>query len=390
MEVRQAVEGECQGGDMNIPGLFNDVVLEHVATKVSWGSLRALACVNRPWKRAIEEREVHNDRKRTRSCQTLLLLESFSLRNEKPTSSLTSAVLCKFRELQPVLYDLEQQLMHQLPQAPPVGQELISRSEPKHVMLDEKLYILKHYVYGSRKEYVSAVHAYVLDLAACHRSWKPCSAPTVHPSTQLCVPCNGKLYAFSDFSNVVNGEVYDPKKDEWSVIVDKLHIGRQYCWYGSSCVACLNEEIFIPLEPQRRFRRRPGEKTMAVFNSSTEEWRVVQDTSLGKPALFVVDGRLYNLSNRSLDLYDPSSNSWSIFQPVQFDRFHGADRVFSWGNELLVLTRYLACESGKFPNRRSLSVGLSDLVCADNLWCGRFCLVKISLNVSRRRAISSG
>ncbi|CAM6100583.1 unnamed protein product [Calypogeia fissa] len=267
-----------------IPRLFNDVVLEHVATKVSWGSLRALACVNRPWKRAIEEREVHNDRKRTRSCQTLLLVESFSLRNEKPTtSSLTSAVL----------YDLQQQLMHQLPQAPPVGQELISCSEPTHVMLDEKLYIIKHYVYQSRKEYVSKVHAYVLDLAACHRSWKPCSAPTVHPSTQLrlCVPCNGKLYAVSDFSNVFNGEVYDPKKDEWSVIVDKLHNGRPYYWYGGSCVgsssvACLNEEIFIPLEPQQRFRsRRPEEKTMAVFNSSTEKWKVIQDTSLGKPAL---------------------------------------------------------------------------------------------------------
>ncbi|CAM6121667.1 unnamed protein product [Calypogeia fissa] len=122
------ISTEGQRGDMFIPGLSNEIVVEHIATKVSWRTLFFLASVNRAWRRAIHEREVYNVRMRTDSGQILV---AFSLGCNR----------------QQGFYDLEQRFRVELPPChaclihdQPCSSTRIHSSTSLRVACDGKIY----------------------------------------------------------------------------------------------------------------------------------------------------------------------------------------------------------------------------------------------------------
>ncbi|CAM6121643.1 unnamed protein product [Calypogeia fissa] len=334
------ISTEGQGGDKFIPGLSDEIVLEHIATKVSWRTLFVLASVNRAWRRAIHEREVYNVRMRTDSGQILV---AFSLDCNR----------------QQGFYDLEQRFRVELPPLPRLPYSRPGNIQPAvgAVMLDGKPFVLGDFCFGLESGGNSRRDLHVLDLGACRLRWKPCSSTRIHSSTSLRVACDGKIYTFSMREPFIRGEVFDPEKDEWSRIVDEpLNVCKISAYDGR--VASLNKEIYV----SKSF----GEKLM-VFNCTTEKWREVKNTIPNKKSVswVVMDGKLYNLSSSSVDVYDPVSNTWASIQPIFYENFKQDLAITPYpiaaapfGKEFLALLEHdIAFPDGSF-RKLCKSVGL--------------------------------
>jgi hypothetical protein len=306
MESGSSVEW-LERGDMFIPGLSDEITLEHIATKVSWRTLFALISVNRAWRRAIQEREIYDVRMRTHQGQTVVV---FSVD----------------RNRQQGFYEVEDHWMCLLPPLPRSVSSLSPGNIQKGVravMLDSRLFVLGDFqvegstaidptrsVRGNNKRDIHFV-----DLGSCRLNWRPGSSVTTDSPSSICVACDEKIYTFSMRDQKVHGEVFDPRQDKWSQIVDEPpNVCKIFTYDGR--VACLNKEIYVSSF---------GEKIM-VFDTATERWREVKNTLPNRKSVswVVIDEKLYNLSSSNVDVYDFASNTWALVQPISSENFQHA------------------------------------------------------------------
>lgn len=187
-----------------LPRIPNDVALDLIAAKLSWGDCRRLAAVSRAWNRAIQSRAVHDARVRRHSTEALLLL------SYKPSK------FCRAISI----YSIRENRAYELPPPRDVDGRLSPASSC--ISLDGKLYILGGESLGvpSASMIEPGNEVYVLDLVG-RTKWERC-ASMIEPRTNFgCGVIDGKIYVFGGFGHkrtVCGSEVYDPKKDTWSPI----------------------------------------------------------------------------------------------------------------------------------------------------------------------------
>lgn len=169
---------KMSGGEELLPGIAEDVVLTHIAPKLRWTDLHALACINKTWQRAIQNRQVYNERTRADSAETLVAVKHGSY--DWKAISLYSMSEDKFYRLPPLPHPREISRFSQL----------ISSNGVLYVIgtgSDCECWVCTPSPTG--KTYCTAdraTHKYMLDLAG-QGQWKECeSVPGPGPVVTQC------------------------------------------------------------------------------------------------------------------------------------------------------------------------------------------------------------
>jgi hypothetical protein len=141
-------ESECAAGVSKelLRGIPDEVVIDHIAPKLPWKALHILCLVSHAWLRAIRSHHVHRARVRSKSAETLVLIEYEPSADGKGIA----------------LYSMTDDNFRELPCLPEVDWR------PSRLS-GWQCYNGK--VYGT-----TASNIYVLDLAGQQASWKECRA----------------------------------------------------------------------------------------------------------------------------------------------------------------------------------------------------------------------
>ncbi|CAM6102596.1 unnamed protein product [Calypogeia fissa] len=277
----QGNEGWDANGEQLIPGIPNEITLDHITPKLPWREFYHLSGVSTGWLRAIRGRHVHNARVRSGSMD--------------PTA--VEVLTCQ-DQYTIVLYSMKDKSWVELPPVP----DLENGRGCQCVSLDGKVYVL-----GGR---FSVLHApgsdavYALDVAG-QKPWEKCANMSKPRDSFGCGVLNGKIFVFGGMSlgDPVDGsEVYDPKENMWSPIsaMPTLRVGHR--------VKVVGEELFLHngwIHPFRALRDIAG-----------VHWnRDCLDTD---PEL-----------SGDLDVYHPGKNTWVFRTMVGYTLFVCCNLHFS-------------------------------------------------------------
>lgn len=392
--------GECEFEyEELIPGLPNEVTIEHISTKVPWGKLFSL---NKSWRHAITSGQVHEARVRTSSSQMLVAMIHYN-----PSSARTS--LPSFdnyeEDVQLVLdqvislYNPLANTWHQLPLIAGVATGIPHLCEC--VYLNGRLYII-----GGCDELnglVTSKEVYTMDLWGGTPKWIRC-ADMLQPREGFSSGVmDGKIYVFggtgpeSDDAGaqaVPQAEVYDPLKNVWTPLAPMLHSSA-----GDSPII---EEAFT-LEGFFLVRcafRDPHntQKFVEIYNPDKDQWwKLERDINTFGPGTFMmtVAGNFYFFEHNNVVFYDfrtrcPTAqpNSLKVInESRELDTGHVLSAAPAGGGEVLAL-HYWAPSPRNGQTILLKSKGLGQPRCSlqwENLQCEyefdsrytRMCVVEI-------------
>ncbi|CAM6106605.1 unnamed protein product [Calypogeia fissa] len=329
-----------------IPGLPNEVSIEHIASKVPWGKLFSL---NRSWRRAITSGQVHEARVRTNSTQLLVAMIHYN----------PASVQIRFTNFEnfedPLvldqvisLYSPSANTWHQLP--------LISGVETGIPHLCECVFLHgRLYIIGGCDEangVISSKEVYSINLWGGKSKWIRC-ADMLQPREGFSSGVmNGKIYVFggtaSDSDEAADtlpqAEVFDPVQNVWSPLAPMLHSSA-----GDSPII---EEAFT-LDGFFLVRcgfRNPQitQKFVEIYNPEKDQWwKLERDINTFGPGTFMmtVAGNFYFFEHNNVVLYDfrtrcPTAqpNSLKVINETrELDSGHVFSAAPAGGGEVLAL-----------------------------------------------------
>lgn len=312
-----------------LPGVPDEITLNHILTKLPWRNVYGLASLGRAWRLALRSRDVHDARVRANSTQTLVAMihddPSQPFRNFKFAVS---------------LYDFSRDTWHLLPQIPGIATGI-----PENcgcVSVDGKLYII-----GGRGEapvYFSRL-VYVFDPAGSGQ-WKQCASMICARTVFACDVKDGKIYVFGGMGAEGAAEVYDPVQDVWHGIAPMLTNRIQHK------VVHVGEEFYAHMG--RYFHSDWADATFAeVYDSRKNQWRRVENFTGNNPAparlveaVLVICGRMFKILDDWLYLYDQSTCSWSACRPISWDVLRLRSRFVQQNNYIELAASAIAVKGG--------------------------------------------
>lgn len=334
-----------------LPGIPNELTLDHIASKLSWRAIHTLPSVSRAWQLAIQNRQVYNARVRFNSTTTLVAVD-----HSVGAQSFIA------------LYSMEERCFYFLPSIPHVDGGIPSLCQC--VSLDGRLYVL-----GGRKKQHSLLklgsqNVYVMDLVG-RRQWRQCASMHKPRENFTCGVSDGKIYVFGGCSlgeTVSLSEVYDPKVDAWSPIKSMLSLRR------SNHVAAVGEELCvygggISIPDQVAELISPGlGKDFEFYHPVRDEWRKVDAFRRrnGTEIVFAAGGKFYSMTRLFINVRDGETGSWTVRNWFSFEALAPADlidpiAVLAVDNELLALVRWCHSFPGSFRQIENETMGVSFL-----------------------------
>jgi N-acetylneuraminic acid mutarotase len=149
-------------------------------------------------------------------------------------------------------------------------------------------------------------------------------------------PLNGLLYLPGGSSSSLNTRTlwaYNPTTNRWVKNLALMPVrGRG----GAS--GAINNQLYVYFG-----EATSGPKTLLRYDPATDAWVTLASAPHrhSYPAAGVIDGKFYlaggddgstpngTFPTRTLDVYDPATNTWSTKTPMPIGRFHGAGRVIN-------------------------------------------------------------
>lgn len=310
---------QASSAEQLIPGIPNEIALDHITPKLPWRVFHVLSSVSRIWLRAIRTREVYDARARNRSTQTFVLLKV-----NRPDD------ICVYS-----MIDNSFCLLPRIPEVPgglPV--------ECGCVALDGKVYV----VGGERESRGDGSYGspasnavYVLDMAA-QGKWRKCASMNEGRAHFGCSVANGKIYAFggvSCFRPVSGSEVYDPKENIWSPISSSKNlrychkvepVGEELLLYSGTVLdpVAFNAREVPFVDPFDNFGDYEGHLLgglWELYHPVKDEWRQVRRSGpQASDKIFVADGKIYLMSAYNIHvLNDVNGNVWTHLHSFRFD-----------------------------------------------------------------------
>lgn len=340
----------AMANDGLLPGLPDELTIDHVITRLPWRMLSSVFSLNRAWQHAITSRQIYEARVRTCSTQTLVAMTHFdtSLGAEN-WSNLVS------------VYDTSTCKWHLLPQIPG-----IQRGVPSLcccVSSRGKLYVLGGANKSSAKSR-SDVHSF--DPTGPGR-WKKCASMASPRQSFASGVKDGKIYVFGGTGADRLSEVYDPAQDSWHPIAPMLSFRLE------PKVICFPNEFFlhsgVPTAPESAIDGTE-ESFAEVYNICNDEWRTDNFIRHGhREILFEIRGKLHRIYNSRLDSYNEASTSWEVSQTISWDVLNrnGAHNVYAFpaavlaldGELLALVYRYIAGRGVRLVPLKSQGLGIN-------------------------------
>ncbi|CAM6120784.1 unnamed protein product [Calypogeia fissa] len=366
MQANQAGLVFSANGEELIPGIPNEVTLDHIVTKIPWRVFHILSSVSPVWLHAIRSRQVHDARVRSHSAETLILIKREL--NSKHVSMIE-------------LFSMRENSCCQLPPIPGFRDGFPS-SQSSCVSIDGKVYVLGGQV-GWNEEASAKVH--VFDVAG-QGQWLECANMKKARRDFGCGVLDGKIYICGGESAgrpVPESEVYNPKENTWSPIspTPSLRVHHLVTAVGQELFVHGGQFCFRFISPicQLAVNRRaqPGHpstsssitKSMTpayfffeIYNPVKDEWRLVKPPEFFGLD-FVAHGKLHRINaERGIELFDSQQNSWVHLHSVSYAFSGQVDQGCSghvWciqavNDELLAI---VACKNRRFCLVRSSGLG---------------------------------
>ncbi|CAM6100629.1 unnamed protein product [Calypogeia fissa] len=329
MQANQAGLVFSANGEELIPGIPNEITLDHIVTKIPWRVFHILSSVSPVWLHAIRSRQVHDARVRSHSAETLILI------NRELDSNCASII---------ELFSMRDNSCCQLPPIP--GFRDGFPRKPQCVSIDGKVYVLGGQVRCrgevSWKEEASA-KVYVFDVAG-QVQWLECANMKKAKIDFGCGVLDGKIYICGGESASRRSrpdpvsEVYNPKENTWSPIspIPSLRVrhlvtavGQElFVHKGQICVQFISRICRIPVNR----RAQPGHPSTStsvtksmecadffeIYNPVKDEWRLVKPPKFFG-CDFVAHGKLHRINEeRGIELFDSQQNSWVHLHSVSY------------------------------------------------------------------------
>ncbi|KAL2631798.1 hypothetical protein R1flu_016484 [Riccia fluitans] len=314
-----------------IPGLPDDVVLNHILTRVSWKLFFILPALNRRWREEFQSRRVYEHRRITGTAEQLISVIHLN------SSECQESVLSIFSLS-------EGNAWLRLPRIPAVR-----RGFPQGcglVFLEGKLYVLGGCDYAADYDALGSFHGddelsyllvpgsavYELDVASGRGVWKAGAAMRWPRANFSCKVDEGRIhvagYCVEDNVTMWEVDVYDPVSNSWTVEASQILNLRQM--------------------PPRSLVS--GGKESIVDKIA---WSFTPCAS-SRSARAFVNGTLYSVSAVGVSVMDNASGEWRRQSISFWDylRSVGASDIRCWDampldGELLVVvswTRWLSSE----------------------------------------------
>lgn len=314
-------------GDQLLPGVPDEITLDHITSKVPWSVCCVLSSVTRGWRHAVRTRQVYDARVRAHSTEAHAVVRFPAV----PASKVETFALYSLRD------------KFCFPQLPPIP--TLSKGIPiwsQCVSLDGKLYVLGGQVeYSSDNSCRASGKVYEIDLAG-QAQWNECASMNEPRLRFGCGVMHGKIYVFGGVNRsgyyphepayglACGSEVYDPKKNVWSVVrpMPALRIDHVVDTVGEDFVVHGGENCGP--DTMRSFplwQVHSSEETrnfLEIYNPAKDEWRVVKPFGKqGGEVLFVARGKFHSLNKKGIQVHDEEKNTWThvhssepLFQPV--------------------------------------------------------------------------
>jgi hypothetical protein len=281
-----------------LPGVPDEITLNHILTKLPWRTVYALASLGRAWRSALRSGDVHDARVRANSTQTLVSMvhddPSLAFRNYRFAVS---------------LYDFSQDTWHLLPQIPGIISGIPENCSC--ISVHGKLFIL-----GGRGEaplyFSREVHEFD---PAGPGQWRQCASMICGRASFACDVKDGKIYVFGGMGAEGAAEIYDPAQDVWHGIAPMLTNRVQHK------VVRVGDEFYLHMG--RSFDRDWNDATFAeVYDSNKDEWRRIENfTELAKKveAVLVMRERMFKILDDWLQVYDQPAGKWKTCGAISWD-----------------------------------------------------------------------
>lgn len=301
---KNLVSGEKKGSlrfadEQLLPGIPNDITLDHICPKLPWRAFRILSPVSRAWRKQIQDYELYDARVRSHSTERFVVLSH-------------SARSGGFHAIS--LYSTRGKACYRLPPIPG-----LNRGVPRGcqcVSLNGKIYVLG----GEGDEESNGVEVYVLDLAG-QREWGRCADMQQSRKKMGCGVLDGKIYVCGGIyhdSPVLEAEVYDPTENSWSSIAPmktpRVHhqvvakLGKELAVFGGShCDTHFHNQFFWDVKRDALF--------FEVYHPRTDQW-VVSRASWTLPIcrVFVAGGSMHMMTSDYIFVRDRGKEefTWKI------------------------------------------------------------------------------
>ncbi|CAM6101115.1 unnamed protein product [Calypogeia fissa] len=285
-------------GDQLIPGIPNEITLDHITPKLPWVEFSYLSIVSKSWLSAIRGRHVHDARVRSGSMDPLALV----------------LLTCVDGMRTVALYSMRDKSWVALPPIPDQLEDILEGCQC--VSLDGKVYVLGGRFDDPHGPGTDAV--YVLDVAG-QKPWEKCANMSEPRESFGCGVFNGKIYVFGGMSPedpVSGSEVYDPKENIWSPISPMTSLRF------SHSVEIVGEELFLHNGSIWDPDSNDAETSdyMDVYHPGKNVWRQVTPFGISPDeVLFVAKGKFYSMGHYDIHVLDSvNTDSWTYIPSASF------------------------------------------------------------------------
>ncbi|CAM6120828.1 unnamed protein product [Calypogeia fissa] len=223
-----------------LPGLLDEIVLDHVVPKLPWQALYILSLVNRSWLEANRSRRTYEARVRSDSTEMFYVI-----------SLDCPGTLC--------LCPMSNHFWRELPQFPGYEYDELP-TDCQYISGDGKLYVL-----GGWSSDEEGGEVYVLDIAG-QRQWKQCAKMPIPRHSFGCGVVGGKIYVYGGFIGCDSRKparkslVYDPEANVWSSIRPMKRSS------STLRVVALGKELFVHSDLAG----------IEVYHVEKDEWRSLE------------------------------------------------------------------------------------------------------------------
>ncbi|CAM6082853.1 unnamed protein product [Calypogeia fissa] len=345
-------EDDEEQGEKLIPGIPDDVTLNHVLAKLDWEKLLSLASVSRAWHRVINQRELHKARLRNGATQNYLAIVHKAPRSFK-TGRLsrelsTTEFISRFYDDKDVvpqqfhlaisLYNPSANSWQLLPPIPQVNCGIPHLASC--VFLSGKLYILGGE--GRRNMRCTPRNTvFVLDLAVglARRVWQECASMQFGRSDFACGAIDGKIYVAGGWSHRdhvwVEGEVFYPEKNSWERIADMPTARLNYT------VGILDKQLYViggsifysvgDPEYYEAHRLELEANWADVYDPRKNEWSRIDKIGNDQKAqtwVVTADEKLYSVRSDSISMYEKRSESWTSIMANSWELLESKGAMF--------------------------------------------------------------
>ncbi|CAM6120822.1 unnamed protein product [Calypogeia fissa] len=321
-----------------LPGLPDEVVLDHVVPKLRWQDSHILSQVSRSWLEANRSRRTYAARVRSDST------EMFYVIYPDGDGDLDRLGLCPMS----THFWLE---LPEFPELSNFGDNYLP-TNCQCISLDGKLYILGGWkcddfvLHGSHSYTEEGGKVYVLDIAG-QGQWKQCAKMPKPRQSFGCGVVDGKIYVFGGFIGLGSGKptckslVYDPEANVWSSIRSMrrsssprrvVALGKElfvHSAQGGIEVYHVEKDEWRSLEPwQKHLDKKDEWRTLG-------EWQKTQHLFSETEKLFTAQGKLHMATLDGIYLYGILSDgtcSWTRLH--SYDGFDGSQNDVHWYGEI--------------------------------------------------------